>query len=419
MLEREPDGAGWRVTFRARGLVRYLPAAFLAFWLCGWIVGEYFALGLLAGALRHWFGASIPLGWLPEMHGTPPSGGAQLFFGGFLAVWLTAWTFGGLAALAQLLQLLFGHEVVRVDGDTLVVERRAPFPLSVSRVNASDIRGFRMRARTVHADTRRRAVAVTQFTTPDEGAELMALLEAWHRSYHPAAEGLTEGEPAINGWTVVTDESGALAVDARIVIQSAPAYGQHGQNYGHLPILPYPSHFQQEWPLRGGGVYTVRPVRPDDASMLQGLVKGLSTESRYFRFVSSMPELPARMLARFTLIDYDREMALVAVHRERKTGPDGAFIDTERVIGVSRYVTNPDTKSCEFSLLVADDFAGQGLGSRLMLSIIEFARNKGLAQIEGLILANNGNMLKLMRNLGFQIKHFAEDPDFRLAVKLL
>jgi acetyltransferase len=107
------------------------------------------------------------------------------------------------------------------------------------------------------------------------------------------------------------------------------------------------------------------------------------------------------------------------VHRERKTGAGGEFIDTERVIGVSRYVTNPDTKSCEFSLLVADDFAGQGLGSRLMLSIIEFARNKGLAQIEGLILANNGNMLKLMRNLGFQIKAFEEDLDFRLAVKAL
>jgi len=215
---------------------------------------------------------------------------------------------------------------------------------------------------------------------------------------------------------IILDESGALAVDARIVIQSAPTLGQH---YGHLSILPYPSHFQQEWPLRGGGVYTVRPVRPDDANMLQALVKGLSSESRYFRFVSSMPELPARMLARFTLIDYDREMALVAVHRERKTGPDGEFIDTERVIGVSRYVTNPDTKSCEFSLLVADDFAGQGLGSRLMLSIIEFARNKGLAQIEGLILANNSNMLKLMRNLGFRIKAFEEDPDFRLAVKQL
>lgn len=215
---------------------------------------------------------------------------------------------------------------------------------------------------------------------------------------------------------IILDESGALAVDARIVIQHAPAHSQH---YGHLAILPYPGHFEQEWPLRGGGAYTVRPVRPDDASMLQALVKGLSPESRYFRFVSSMPELPARMLARFTLIDYDREMALVAVHRERRIGADGEFIDTERIIGVSRYVTNPDTRSCEFSLLVADDFAGQGLGSRLMLSIIEFARNKGLAQIEGLILANNSSMLKLMRNLGFQIKHFEEDADFRLAVKAL
>ena len=125
------------------------------------------------------------------------------------------------------------------------------------------------------------------------------------------------------------------------------------------------------------------------------------------------------MLSRFTLIDYDREMALVAVHRKRKSRPDGEFIDSERIIGVSRYVTNPDTKSCEFSLLVADDFAGQGLGSRLMLSIIEFARNKGLVQIEGLILTHNSNMLKLMRSLGFQVKPFEEDPDFRLAVKAL
>ncbi len=215
---------------------------------------------------------------------------------------------------------------------------------------------------------------------------------------------------------IILDESGALAVDARIVVQPAP---HHGHHYGHLSILPYPSQFQQEWPLRGGGIYTVRPVRPDDANMLQSLVKSLSTESRYFRFASSMPELPTRMLARFTLIDYDREMALVAVFRERKIGPDGEFVDTERIIGVSRYVTNYDLKTCEFSLLVADDFAGQGLGSRLMLSIIEFARNKGLAQIEGLILTNNSNMLKLMRNLGFQIKNFDEDPDFRLAVMAL
>ena len=81
---------------------------------------------------------------------------------------------------------------------------------------------------------------------------------------------------------------------------------------------------------------------------------------------------------------------------------------------VSRYITNPDRASCEFSLVVADDFKGRGLGSRLMLSIMEFAREKGLTEIEGLVLANNPNMLKLMKGLGFTSKPFAEDPDFRL-----
>ncbi len=148
--------------------------------------------------------------------------------------------------------------------------------------------------------------------------------------------------------------------------------------------------------------------------MLQDLVHGLSSESRYFRFVSAMTELPAPMLARLTLIDYDREMALVAVLKERKANADGEMEETERIIGVSRYITNPDKSSCEFSLVVADDFNGKGLGSRLMLSIMEEARDKGLTEIEGLVLANNPGMLKLMRSLGFAVKTFVEDPDFKL-----
>ncbi|MDP3617761.1 MAG: GNAT family N-acetyltransferase, partial [Rhodoferax sp.] len=174
---------------------------------------------------------------------------------------------------------------------------------------------------------------------------------------------------------IIVDETGAMAVDARIVVDAAPAAAR---SYSHLAILPYPSQFEQVWPLRGGGEYTVRPVHPDDASMLQEFVRKLSPESRYFRFVSSMQELPATLLARFTLIDYDREMALVAVSREQGAGPDGEVIEVERMLGVSRYITNPDRASCEFSLVVADDYKGKGLGSRLMLSIMEFAREKGL-----------------------------------------
>ena len=215
---------------------------------------------------------------------------------------------------------------------------------------------------------------------------------------------------------IIIDESGALAVDARIVVDNAAPSVRH---YNHLAILPYPSQHEQLCPLAGGGEYIVRPVHPDDATMLQAFVRSLSPESRYFRFVSSMQELPATMLSRFTLIDYDREMALVALITEEITNAQGQTTEATRIIGVSRYITNPDRASCEFSLVVADEFKGRGLGSRLMLSIMDFAREKGLTEIEGLVLANNPNMLKLMKGLGFKIKSFPEDPDFKLVTHQL
>ena len=218
---------------------------------------------------------------------------------------------------------------------------------------------------------------------------------------------------------IIVDEHGAVAVDARVVIAHSPSTLHGNGDYSHLAILPYPSAYQREWPMKGGGLYTTRPIQPDDADMLQAFVRGLSQESRYYRFASAMPELPARMLARYTLIDYDREMALVAVHRQREAGPDGSFSETEQIIGVSRYITNPDQTSCEFSLVVADAYKGQGLGSRLLLSIMEFARAKGLTEIDGLVLSNNSNMLRLMSSLGFSLRVFAEDPDFRLVTKAL
>ncbi len=220
---------------------------------------------------------------------------------------------------------------------------------------------------------------------------------------------------------IIVDAGGAVAVDARIVVDaSLPVRASQGHSpYNHLAILPYPARYEQVWPLRGGGDYTVRPIHPDDAQMLQDLMHRLSPESRYFRFVSSIEELPPTMLARFTLIDYDREMALVAVHKQRTAGADGEITETECMIGVSRYITNPDQTSCEFALVVADDYAGKGLGSRLMESIMDVARDKGLSEIIGLVLTNNSGMLKLMRSLGFHVKRDAEDPEFMLVTHAL
>ena len=219
---------------------------------------------------------------------------------------------------------------------------------------------------------------------------------------------------------IIVDADGAVAVDARIVIDQTPPGGNgRGNHYSHLSILPYPAHYEQVWPLRGGGDCTVRPIRPQDAQMLQDMVQRLSSESRYFRFISSMAALPPAMLARFTLIDYDREMALVAVFKERNIGADGETLETERIVGVSRYITNADQTSCEFALVVADDFSGKGLGSRLMLNIMDVAREKGLSQIEGLVLTRNPGMLKLMKSLGYAIKPFEDDPEFKMVTHAL
>ncbi len=216
---------------------------------------------------------------------------------------------------------------------------------------------------------------------------------------------------------IIVDEHGAVAVDARIVVGAAShALGVRSNPYSHLAILPYPAAHERVWPMPGGGTYTVRPIQPYDAQMLQSLVQGLSSESRYFRFASALNELPASMLARFTLIDYDREMALVAITQERPS-PDEPPV--ERIVGVARYVTEPDQVSCEFALLVDDAMTGKGLGSHLMESLMEMAREKGLSEMVGLVLSNNSTMLKLMRHLGFSVKPNPGDPTFRLVTHAL
>ena len=134
--------------------------------------------------------------------------------------------------------------------------------------------------------------------------------------------------------------------------------------------------------------------------MLQEFVRGLSEKSRYYRFASSLRELSVPVLVKYTLIDYDLEMALVAVQTLRTPGADGGFVEAERILGVSRYIANPDDSSGEFSLVVDDRFSGQGLGTRLMLAIMDVARDKGLKELNGLVLVKNSGMLKLMASWG-------------------
>ena len=216
---------------------------------------------------------------------------------------------------------------------------------------------------------------------------------------------------------LIVDENGAIAADARIVIDHAAS--ATGDRYAHMSIYPYPVHLIQEWQMNDGQVVTIRPIRPEDADMEQEFVKAMSDESRYYRFMDTLRELTQTMLVRFTQIDYDREMALVAtIALEVEDNVDG-IEPPEKQIGVARYVVNPDGESVEFALAVGDDWQKCGIGRKLMTALIECARMKGYRAVVGDVLSTNAKMFRLMTSLGFTIHPHPDDTAVKRVVKPL
>lgn len=206
---------------------------------------------------------------------------------------------------------------------------------------------------------------------------------------------------------LIVDENGACAVDARIAVDYlSPSVDR----YAHMAIHPYPIRLITRWQLSDGTDLTIRPIRPEDAEIEQEFVRGLSAESKYFRFMDTLQELSQHMLVRFTQIDYDREMALIAV-REL----DGR----EKELGVCRYVTSADGQSCEFALVVADEWQRKGIGNKLMNCLFDAARAKGIKVMTGEVLAINRSMLELVRRLGFEVSTSEEDAAVKRIVKWL
>lgn len=153
--------------------------------------------------------------------------------------------------------------------------------------------------------------------------------------------------------------------------------------------------------LEDGTEITLRPIRPEDAAMEQAFVRRLSPESRHFRFMEALRELSPEMLERFTRIDYSKDCALLAT----LAGEGG-----EVQIGVARYFLNPDGDSAEFALAVADDWQHRGVGTLLMEALAEAARAGGVKVLEGEVLADNGKMRRLMRELGFSESRSPDEP---------
>ena len=176
-------------------------------------------------------------------------------------------------------------------------------------------------------------------------------------------------------------------------------------------MADYPSRLARERRLFDGRKVVIRPVRADDDLLERDfLASRVSGESRYLRFHKWVGAPSDKLIHFLTDIDYDRHMAFVCIHGEG---------DDAEVAGEARYVVNPDGKSCEFGVVIADAWRKSGVAGLLMEALIRVARERGMSSMEGLVLRNNRPMLRFARALGFEAHSVAEDATTLRIVKKL
>ena len=202
---------------------------------------------------------------------------------------------------------------------------------------------------------------------------------------------------------LLVDARGVLAVDARIRVH------QPGEAAAPLAILPYPQQLEARLPL-GGAQVPVRPIRPEDGERLRDFYAQVSPADMRLRFFSVRREVPMSELARYSQIDYDREMTFIALAPQAGTAP-------ERIVAEVRAACDPDNRQAEFAILVAEPWRGRGLGRALLEKMAAYLRARGTGELVGQCQADNPAMASLARRMGFHVEPCAASPgliDLRL-----
>ena len=187
-----------------------------------------------------------------------------------------------------------------------------------------------------------------------------------------------------------------VALDASLTLRPAGAAGV-------LAIPPYPAELSQGWTARDGRSLMVRPIRPEDATALAEAFTQLTPEDVRWRFFSQIRALPPEQVVRMTQIDYDREMALVAVE-QRPEQPD-------RLAATARLIRDPGRDSGEFAVVTLPGWKGQKLASHMIRRLLHWGEAQGIRTVVGQVLADNQPMLGFVRSLGFSVKRSAEDDE--------
>jgi acetyltransferase len=197
-------------------------------------------------------------------------------------------------------------------------------------------------------------------------------------------------------------DSWASAVDARVIVKPSSTPSPL-----HLVISPYPNEFENKVFREDFGELLIRPIRPEDAPLLLSLYESLSPRSIYMRFFTPLRSFQNSMLVRFTQIDYDREIALVAIQE---------IEGEEKMLGVSRVILDIKKSHAEFAVIVSDACQGKGIGAELLSQCLLIAKGRGIENVMGVVLAENKQMLALGKKLGFKIARVPGSCEYELTI---
>ncbi len=204
---------------------------------------------------------------------------------------------------------------------------------------------------------------------------------------------------------LLADAEGVLALDARIRVEPTQENGPV-----RLAIRPYPKALEATIDFDGGAL-VIRPIRPEDEPEHRALFTKLNPEDIRFRFFGALREPVHSELARYTQIDYDREMAFIATRDDANGNPE--------TLGVARLICDPDNEVGEFAIVIRSNLKGKGLGSILLGRLIDYGRARGTGTIVGTVLKDNKGMLALAGKFGFERTLNLEEGIYELRLPLV
>ncbi|NNF34798.1 MAG: bifunctional acetate--CoA ligase family protein/GNAT family N-acetyltransferase [Saprospiraceae bacterium] len=192
----------------------------------------------------------------------------------------------------------------------------------------------------------------------------------------------------------VIDERGGIILDAYIILDNE--YKRKPlRPYRHMVISPYPKQYETTIRMKNAQQVFLRPIRPEDEPLEEELLSSLSKETQYFRFFGFMPSIPKKLLKRSSQIDYDREMAIIAIIEEN---------GKKKMIAEVRLLATHDNSEAEFAIVISDDWQGMGLGNKMTTYILDIAKKRNIKTINATVLKVNKAMIHIFKSLGFTFK---------------